>query len=281
MMLTKYRLVLVLVFLLLCDSLGAQEKKAPDNVQLDQRLQRIERILDNQVLLDLLQRIETMQTEVRQLRGEIEGLGHEMKSMSKRQRDLYLDTDRRLQAIESGSGGGLGGFSLEELAAESLADEEGSETTGDDSQQSIDALPAETGVAVRSEPAPGEKDEYTKAYEILMAGNNDEAIKSFGNFLDSFPTGPYSDNAWYWRGEANYVSRQFDDALTSFYKVINEFPDSSKVPDAKLKVAYTLYEQNKFEDARRELQSLVNAFPESSASRLAQKRLQSMSAEGQ
>ena len=272
--------VLILALVLSGTAAFAQE---PNNAQLNQRLQRIERILDNQVLLDLLQRIESMQAEVRQLRGEIENLDYEMRSMSKRQRDLYLDTDRRLQAIESGSGGGL---SLDDLAASEL----GLDTMEglDDTAESVDTaesdsatLTGENTVAVRSEPAPGEKDEYTKAYEILMAGNNEQAIQSLTTFLDTYPTGPFSDNAWYWRGEANYVSRKFEDALTSFYKVINEFSDSPKVPDAKLKVAYTLYEQNRFDEARRELQSLVNAFPDSSAARLAQKRLQAMTAEGE
>ncbi|HBR98553.1 MAG TPA: tol-pal system protein YbgF [Gammaproteobacteria bacterium] len=265
-------ITLGLVVAMLCGPVFAQSTATPTNDELQQRLLRIERILDNQVLLDLLQRIETLQLEVRQLRGEIESLEHERKSLSKRQRDLYLDTDRRLQALESGQGNDLDADAVPEDTAVSAAPGATPET---------DALARSTAVGVRSEPAPGEKDAYTQAYDVLMAGNNAAAIKAFTTFLSRFPTGPYSDNAWYWRGEANYVSRKFDDALASFNRVLNDFPDSPKVPDAKLKVAYTWYEQNQFDAARRELQSLVNAFPDSSAARLARKRLQAMAAQGQ
>lgn len=279
----KANLILgTLVLVVLASTALAADKKDLSAEVLDQRLQRVERILDNQVLLDMLQRIESVQNEVRQLRGEIERLDHEMSSMSKRQRNLYLDTDRRLQALESGAGAQQG-LSPEEL--DGLPPLEG-ELLPEDSGSSAELPLAGTEddaalTNVRVQPQPGEKEGYSKAYDVLMAGNNAVAIDSFDKFLASFPNGPYSDNAWYWRGEALYVSRKFDEAVKSFDKVVKEFSDSTKVPDAKLKIAYALYEQNKFEESRAMLESLVKDHPDSSAARLANKRLQSMSAQGQ
>ncbi len=257
--------------------LSAQEKAIPSNTDLDQRLQRIERVLDNRILLDMLQKIEMVQTEVRQLRGEIERLEHELKSMSKRQRDLYLDTDRRLQALESGEGGGINLEDLANMDSAAGMEESDADPASADSAAGGD-MPA---MAVREEPKSGEKEAYTKAYDILMAGNNNAAITAFDQFLVSFPDGPYSDNAWYWRGEAMYVSRKFPEAVSSFRKVLDDFPGSAKLPDAKLKIAYAHYEQNQFEESRAVLEDLVQNHPASSAARLAKRRLKSMAAEGQ
>lgn len=257
---------------------SAQEKKVSIG-ELDQRLQRIERILDNGVLLDMLQRIESAQVEMRQLRGEVERLDHDIAAMSKRQRALYLDTDRRLQALESDTGGGAFGLGDIDLSSEGgLQQELGAE------ESATASLVASVNTDVpelRSSAKPGEKEAYDKAYEVLIAGNNNVAIKSFEAFLKTYPRGPYSDNAWYWRGEAKYVSRQFDEAVSSFNSVIADFPTSSKVPDAKLKIAYALYEQEQFEESRKILESLIAEHSSSSAARLAKRRLNAMNAEGQ
>ncbi|MCB1756438.1 MAG: tol-pal system protein YbgF [Gammaproteobacteria bacterium] len=259
----------------------AADKKAPSAEVLDQRLQRVERILDNQVLLDMLQRIESVQREVRLLRGEIERLDHEMEAMSKRQRNLYLDTDRRLQALEARMGGQ--GINPEDMDGLPPLEGELAPDGNEAVMPPAEEAQGESTVAavVRQQPQPGEKEAYTKAYDVLMAGNNAAAIELFDSFLASYPAGPFSDNAWYWRGEALYVARKFDESVKSFGKVVNEFSDSPKVPDAKLKIAYALYEQNKFEESRALLESLIQDHPGSSAARLAGRRLESMSAQGQ
>jgi glucokinase len=72
--------------------------------ELEGRLLRIERVLSNQSLLDLSQRIEAAQNENRTLRGQVEELQHGSTRSAEQQRQLYADIDRRLQALESGSG---------------------------------------------------------------------------------------------------------------------------------------------------------------------------------
>ena len=63
--------------------------------ELDGRLLRIERVLANQSLLDLSQRIEAAQAEVRTLRGQVDELQHQVQKTSDQQRDMYGDVDRR------------------------------------------------------------------------------------------------------------------------------------------------------------------------------------------
>lgn len=68
--------------------------------EISQRLDRIERLLESQGLLDMLQRIEALQQELSSLHGDIEFQNHTMEQLKKQQRDLYTDIDQRLQGLE-------------------------------------------------------------------------------------------------------------------------------------------------------------------------------------
>ena len=116
---------------------------------------------------------------------------------------------------------------------------------------------------------------------MLAKGNNAEAVTAFNEFLQAYPDGPFSDNAWYWQGEAKYAQRSFDDALYNFSVVVEFFPSSPKVPDSRLKIGYALYEQQRFGEARKVLADVTEDFPGRSAAVLARKRLQQMTREGQ
>src|ERR1044072_2044633 len=68
--------------------------------ELDSRLLRIERVLANQSLLDLSQRLESVQNEARLLRGVLDEVQHQVQQQGTQQRDMYGDVDRRLAALE-------------------------------------------------------------------------------------------------------------------------------------------------------------------------------------
>ena len=121
---------------------------------------------------------------------------------------------------------------------------------------------------------------YDQAFNLLRSAQYDQAITAFKQFIADHPKGPLSDNAQYWLGEADYVTRQFPAALAEFQKVVTDYPDSPKVPDAELKVGFTHYEMAQWDDARKTLTDVVSKYPDSSAAKLAQNRLQKMKAEG-
>ena len=74
---------------------------------LDARVQRIERVLTNQSLLELAQRIDALQANLRTLRGEVELLQNETQGGKNQSRTLYGDLEKRLAALETL--GGVGG----------------------------------------------------------------------------------------------------------------------------------------------------------------------------
>ncbi|MEM7257243.1 MAG: tol-pal system protein YbgF [Pseudomonadota bacterium] len=246
----------------------AQELTAQN---LNQRLLRLERVLDNSVLIDMVQRMESLQSEVRQLRGELERKTNEIEAMRERQRKLYLDTDGRLQTLEAGGGGGLDSLA----GLEGLDDLEGLEDIPlDDPEPAVQQAAIETPVPTSSDRE--EKLDYQNAYDLLILGRNLEAIAEFENFLSVYPDGTYSDNAHYWLGEANYVERQFDEAIDRFNVVIFQFPGSRKVPDARLRKGFALFELQRYAEARQELVGVESEYRGRSIAALARRRLEQM-----
>ena len=92
------------VILLVAAQAGVLEVQAQDaaaaGMTVEERLERIESALSNQGLLELVQQLQILETEVSRLRGETEVQNHALEQLKKRQRDLYTDVDRRIQRIE-------------------------------------------------------------------------------------------------------------------------------------------------------------------------------------
>lgn len=286
-----------LIALTMAGSAAAQERATLQT--LDSRLERVERIMD-QSLLSQLQRIDALQQELRELRGEIEKLNYALDRQSQRSTDLYSDTDQRLTDLEEARDAGEL-FGADDAGLDALEGDFGAEdgSGGGDARAPAGAvivpeggrqtIPAAADFGDGPRPPSGqlrdtatqtEKTAYTRAYDLLARGENVAAVDSFDAFLRSFPDGPYSDNAWYWQGEAMYAQRRFDEARRNFGVVVTSFPSSTKVPDARLKVGYSLFEQESYKEARRILTEVQNDYPGRSASVLARKRLQQMDREG-
>ena len=68
------------------------------------RLDNLERKLDSRGLQDMLNRIEQLQQDLQELRGDLEVQDKQMQDMQRRQREQYLDLDRRLQQLENPTG---------------------------------------------------------------------------------------------------------------------------------------------------------------------------------
>jgi tol-pal system protein YbgF len=252
---------------------------------LDARVQRLERILDNAALIEIVQTMDALQTEVRRLRGELEQKTFEIESMRERQRKLYLDTDTRLQALEAGDLSGLD--SLDDL------DDLDNLDSLDDNSLDRGGLTNNSTIAGTSTQQPrvinqpntraGEQQEkldYQDAYDLLILGRNNEAIQQFEQFISQYPQGTYSDNAYYWLGEANYVERRFDEAIDRFNVVIFQFPGSRKVPDARLRKGFSLFELQRYAEAREELTAVEREYRGRSIAALARRRIEQMNNSG-
>ena len=87
-----------LVVLAGCETMPEEDPVELRLNDLDARVGRIDRIVANQSLVQMANRIDTQQEEIRQLRGRIEELQNENVKLRKEQRDLYTDLDKRINA---------------------------------------------------------------------------------------------------------------------------------------------------------------------------------------
>lgn len=248
---------------------------------------------DAQVMSETLRRMDDLAKEVRELRNQAEQNSHELQGLQQRQRELYLDVDKRMQALEGGAPSGTRNLISREVS------QPGSSTTSAAATAAIErpsriAEPAREPAPVAPPPVTkptvqasvgevfdgGELETYNHAFEQLKAGEYPNAIASFQHFLNKYPSSAYAGNAQYWLAEANYVSKEYPVAATEFKRVIDQYPQSSKVRDAQLKLAFSYYELEKWQEARVLLEEVRTRYPGSTVARLADQRLTRMAQEG-
>ena len=263
---------------------------------LEQRVAKMERMLDSGTLLKLLQSVEELKTEVRELRGQLEQQQHALSQMTDRQRDLYLDVDRRLQRAEAGGVAVAAGAAAVATAGSNSApgasappastgSTPSTTSSGASGAAAVGASVAAAGAATQAstpQTAPAgvdpvkEQQAYQAAFNLLKAGRYDQAAKSFQKFLAEYPTGKFADNAQYWLGESYYVTRNFDNAIQEFETLVSKHPESQKVTHALLKIGYIHDELGQKDKAREVLTGLTEKYPQSTAAGLATKRLERM-----
>lgn len=262
-MIAKTRLPLMLAAMLAATPVLAQDK-ALNQMSTQQRLERIERMLGADVLLEQAQQMDMMREEITSLRSIIEEQQYQMETVRQRQRSLYLDMDRRLMHLEAGAGNVGSSPIPPPNAATSVRT----------------PTPAPVTAGKTRAPSGGAKADYDKAFELLKEGRYAQAIDAFSGFIAKHKGSQYMDNAQYWLAEANYVSREYDTALKEFNKLVTTYPDSTKIPGARLKIGYVYYELKDWKAARAELGQVVQLYPDTTVAKKAKERLARMKREG-
>ncbi len=255
----KSLLVLVFPGLLSAPVLAADEALL-SRMTVKQRLERLENIIGSDILIEQSRQLDALQQEVSMLREMLEEKDYQLDLVTQRQRSLYADMDRRLNSLE-------GGVSRSGMSAP--------------------VPPPSTSTAVAPATAAfatgGDKDgaqQYTAAFDLLKEGQYAKSIAAFDSFLKSYPDSKYADNAQYWLGEANYVSRQYKTALDAFQTLIAKYPDSSKISGARLKIGYTYYELKNWPAAKDALMQVVKLYPDTTVASKANDRLERIKREG-
>ncbi len=232
----------------------------------------------SKALMDMVDRIDQLKSEIQQLRGDAERFRNDLDRIQERQQSLYLDLDKRLLNLEGKATGStpprIDGAAGSAKSVEPPVPPERS------------VAPLDTGSGVEpSTQEPNDPDVaqqeniYQEAFVFLNNGRYDEAIAGFSRLIETYPGTEYADNAQYWLGETYYVKRDFTAARDNFNQVMEKYPDSNKVPDALLKLGYIEYELSEWKRAREIFNSVIQKYPGSNAAQLAQNRLDRMRGE--
>ncbi len=274
---------------------------------------------DDSMASRMILELQQMREEVRELRGLVEAQSQEIENLKRRQRDQYVDLDRRLGELRAGSAEAApaqsgetagdsdsnepdtGASAMDIASSDRLGEGPGSgERDSDDDQPQVqqiappevrdqlDEQPELTTLADQGsgesrtlrEPTEAEQQAYDQAFRALRETRYADAAEGFDAFLRDHPDSSYAPNALYWLGEVYYVTRDFEIALTQFERLQDSYPDSSKKPDALLKIGFSHYELGNWDRARAALEQVIADYPGTNYSRLAENRLRTMRLEG-
>ena len=257
--------------------------------ELEGRVGRLERILENQSGSDMLLQLQRLQMEMQELRGMLETQRFDIDKLQRQQRDQYLDIDSRLGSARSASQGGQSGGAPvnghpQPTLPEGVIDASGTDlqvpTEGAAPIPSTTPPPVDSGpVGIPSLPLPetlggSERDGYSNAFSLLKDRKYDEAKDAFNDLLRRYPQGEFTDNARYWLGETYYVQRNYPAALAEFDRLVQLNPNSPKASGAMLKIGYIQFDQKAYDQARVSLERVVKSYPNSTEARLAKSRLE-------
>lgn len=253
-------------------------------VQSEQNAHGLNNYQDNPTL-NLLGKIDFLQQEVQDLRGRLEEQSYKLDQMHARQKELYLDLDKRLRAKGPNQVGGVSTMSLSQIKESTQGNMQG----GTDQRVSAGVKNLEptqpTTLDVQDAPLSeadktAERQVYTAAFKSIQAKDFEKAEMQLRSLLKTFPNGNYVPNAHYWLGELYLVQGSLDLAQTQFETVFQNYPSHQKASDALLKLGYVQYGKGQWQKSSELLGKVKTQFPNSTSARLADTRLEKMRQEG-
>ena len=212
----------------------------------------------------LLNKLQTMQQDLNNLRGQLEVQTHELQTLKQQQLDFYKDLDTRLRDPN-----------LQTQAAAPAVPESAPQDATDTNQTQASVTRPEN-IAPRGNPAD-EQISYLAAYELIKSKEFDKAVMAMTRFISQYPRGGYTANAHYWLGELYMVKKSYPDAIQEFQTVLRAFPSSSKTSDCSLKIGYALAASGQKQSARQHLQEVIRDYPDTHAAELAAAKLENLS----
>ncbi|ABQ55477.1 tol-pal system protein YbgF [Legionella pneumophila serogroup 1] len=231
-------------------------------------------ISDNAKLID---KIQQLQKEIQELRGQLEVQAHDLKLLQQQQVAFYKDLDSRLsnsstsaktvQNDKPATDISLGSNSPETLKVASPQIKAGSSNS----------KPQPVVAVSRANPAD-EQISYLAAYELVKNKRYDEAIKSMQIFVQKYPRGGYTANAEYWLGELYLVKKDYSKAIEHFEIVLQQYPSSSKAAASLLKSGYAYAEKGDKQEAKKRFQQVVKTYPDTPTAQLASSKLEAINA---
>jgi len=275
----------------LCQAPGLAARESSKR-SLDERLAQVERQL-NPVKIESLKELNALQDEVRQLRGFLEEQQNQLQILAKRQQDLFLNLEKRLDAATgtqqkiSASDESSRVVSktaitpvISSLAAAGLADNTTTTTTA--------SFPTEPAVLASTPTQSSERQAYYQAYEAVKNKQYAEAIQDLHKVIQDFPQGEYAAQSHYWLGEVYMTQWQADHSQTEllnhaeqeFTLLTSIFPKHSKTADAFLKLGLIEIEKENWLLARQHLNSVIERFPGTAPARMAEVSLERIANEG-
>ena len=258
-------------------------------------------------LFEVLQRIESLENEVRYLRGENEQLRFDMEDIKNTQKRTFIRIDDRMddlfRAVNTRKVSSAAAIAPTVAAPTPAGAPKNTKlpplklpvqvakpvvtkpVTVKKPVQAATASPVVLPSGVKqstqvvnellAKATPAEQQAYDSAFANIRVKPS-AAISLFRQFLKQYPGSALAPNAQYWLGEVMFTSRNYKGAINEFVTVLESYADSERAPDAAVKLSLSFYEMKNWLFARRSLQNVVRFYPKTPAADFAKARLAKM-----
>ena len=252
-------------------------------------------------LFEVLQRIESLENEVRYLRGENEQLRFNLEDIKNTQKKTFIRIDDRMddlfravntRKVSSAILAPVAPVPAPVFVAPQIAGSIEKAIPAKDTTTVVAAKVrkpiqpvtlSSAGVSQSTEVVqsilPRVSSPEKQAYDAAFANIKTKpsaAISMFRQFLKQYPKSVLAPNAQYWLGEVMYSSRNYQGAIDEFVAVLQSYGGSAKAPDAAIKLGFSFYEMKNWVYARRSLEDVLRSYPQTQAANLARMRLAKM-----
>lgn len=195
-------------------------------------------------MLDLLTQIESLNQELRRLRGQSEELEHNLQDAKNRQKDFYVDLDARMRHFEAAEA------AVQSASAQKVEDK-----------------------SIGEDVAAVESSAYEVVYAYYKAANYEKVLESSREFLKKFPDSSRVPNVHYLMGDAYFSLDDFKKSIASYQVIVSKYESNSNVPDAWLNIAACQQQLKDIPSAKKTLKLLIAKYPDSKAAKKAKQRL--------
>ena len=213
---------------------------------LEDRLAILERIVDSRTESQqrMQNQVNDLQSDIDEMRGSIELHNHQLEKLLERQRELFLELDKRFESMKQDSSN----------LATNIAniDQNTTSTASGNNEQSA----------------------YQAAVNLILKDKDYEsAVPAFQAFLAKYPNSDLTANAHYWLGQLLYNQQNYNDAKKQFEQVVNKFESSPKRADSLLKLGLIEKSVGNTNAANDLFNQVVKTYPNSTPARLAAQQL--------
>lgn len=192
-------------------------------------------------------------------------------------RDSIAQLQGRLEVAEHQSG-----LALEEAkAARRDAASPASPGAATDSPAEMSALPAPGEALAEPQSASTELRAYREAYNTWRADDHSACIDRFREFLQTYPSSEYSDDAAYWMADCYFKQGDFQTAILRFDDVAGRYPASGKAPEALYRQGEALLRLGPRygKAARKAFERVISEYPNSPRVEEAERQLELIGAD--
>jgi tol-pal system protein YbgF len=141
---------------------------------------------------------------------------------------------------------------------------------------------APPGEAIESGASVQEVSAYREAHASYRGGEYDSCIDRFRQFLQTYPTSPYADDAAYWMAECHFKKGDYKSAILRFDDVVARYPEGDKSADALFRQGEALLKlgPNYSKAAGKAFERVIAEYPSSPRAAEAKKQLELLGTRG-